>query len=77
MSLSPMSPHRRLASAELRRDLFVQQTGHDEGHDFTLALRQGCVPPSQLGHLPVDVGHECRAGETQQQRGHDPPLVAQ
>jgi hypothetical protein len=34
---------------ELRRDLFVQQTGHDECHDLTLALRQRFVPPPQLG----------------------------
>jgi len=34
---------------ELRRNLFVQQTGHDERHDLTLALRERFVPPSQLG----------------------------
>jgi hypothetical protein len=36
---------------KLRRDLFVQQAGHNEGHDLTLALRQRFVPPSQLGHI--------------------------
>jgi hypothetical protein len=36
---------------ELRRDLFVQQAGHNESHDLTLALRQRFVPPSQLGHI--------------------------
>jgi hypothetical protein len=44
-----MSLHRGLAGVELRRDLFVQQTGHDECHDLTLALRQRFVPPSELG----------------------------
>jgi hypothetical protein len=33
-----MSLHSRLASAELRRDLFAQQTGHDENPDFTRVL---------------------------------------
>src|SRR5262249_53842377 len=42
-----MSLHRGLARVELRRDLFVQQAGHDVCHDLTLALRQGFVPPSQ------------------------------
>jgi hypothetical protein len=46
-----MSLHRGLAGVELRRDLFVQQTGHDECHDLTFALRQGSVPPSQLGQI--------------------------
>jgi len=44
-----MSLHCGLAGVELRRDLFVQQTGHDECHDLTLALRQRFVPRSQLG----------------------------
>jgi hypothetical protein len=44
-----MSLDRGLAGVELCRDLFVQQTGHDECHDLTLTLRQRFVPPSQLG----------------------------
>jgi hypothetical protein len=44
-----MSLHRGFAGVELRRDLFVQQTGHDERHDLTLTLRQRFVPPSPLG----------------------------
>src|SRR4029434_9590642 len=46
-----MSLHRGLAGVELRRDLFVQQAGHDECHDLTLARRQRFVPPSQLGQI--------------------------
>ena len=46
-----MSLHRRLAGAELRGDLFVEQTRHDQGHDLALARRQRLVPPSQLGQL--------------------------
>ena len=48
-----MRLHRGLAGVELRRDLFVQQAGHNEGHDLTLALRQRFVPPSQLGHISL------------------------
>ena len=46
-----MSLHRGLAGVELRRDLFVQQAGHNKRHDLTLALRQQFVPPSQLGQI--------------------------
>jgi len=46
-----MSLHRGLAGVELRRDLFVQQAGHDEWHNLTLALRQRFVPPTKLGQI--------------------------
>src|SRR5262245_20783815 len=45
-----MSLHRGLAGVELRRDLFVQQAGH-EWHDLALTLRQRFVPPSKLGQI--------------------------
>jgi len=49
--LCPMSFHRRLAGAELRGDLLVQQARYDQCHDLTLALRKRFVPSSQLGPL--------------------------
>ena len=46
-----MSLHRGLARVELCRDLFVQQTSHDECPALTFTLRKRFVPPSQLGHI--------------------------
>jgi hypothetical protein len=46
-----MSLYGCFAGAELRRDLFVEQTCHDERHHLVLARRKRLVPPTPLGQL--------------------------
>jgi len=61
--LSAMRLHRNLADAEIARDLLVELSHNDQGHDVRLSAAERAVAPTQLPHFSQALEHRAAAVE--------------